>query len=600
MGKGRSKTAIISSLSLATIVLFYSLSVASYFRPDVYRFEDRTTYHQYFQDRHIFSKFVDNLIINLSLLVWIYFSFVHRMKWLLLLSLTALFLIGMVDLDPSINQIISIFSLPLITSVYLINKNKRIFKRSLEINPSPLTLNYFLISFMVLALASIYLSVTDTSINDPFIDIMTLLSRYTPALMVILIFTVFVRIILKQILSNIPGQLRSRIFSFRERLELPKVSSNKITEVILLSSCMSLSVFIVMIPHLDGQEHRVAEDTTIYANWIEPMKDSKDIYELIRVAFTEILGASTGDRPLSLLILFGLSSVFDTVFAFEIVLPGFLAPMLVLIMYFLVKELTGNSIASFFSSFTTAVSIQVMMGMYAGFYATWIALIFGYLSILFTLRYLNKQEKENLVWLSFSLVALLFSHVYSWTLITAFLIMFLVVLKWKRAYKSRAIMTVLIIVIAVFFIDLVRSYLVDLSSGIERNIVIAESFNFGLSQVGSAWSNIVRTVEVHLAGIFGNVLVLSFALYYAVILKYKNTSGLFVIVFLSLGIVPLLFGDKIVQSRVLYDITFQIPAALGLTSIFTLRSGKLISVAVVLSLLAISIYTMNNLGVAPR
>jgi hypothetical protein len=114
VGKGQSRRAIFSLLSLAIIILFYSLSVASYFRPDVYRFEDRTTYHQYFQDRYIFGELVDNVIINLGLLVWIYLSFVERMKWLLLLSLTALFIIGLAgDLNSSINQIISIFSLPL-------------------------------------------------------------------------------------------------------------------------------------------------------------------------------------------------------------------------------------------------------------------------------------------------------------------------------------------------------------------------------------------------------------------------------------------------------------------------------------------------------
>jgi hypothetical protein len=358
---------------------------------------------------------------------------------------------------------------------------------------------------------------------------------------------------------------------------------------------MSLSVFIVLIPHLDGQLHKVAEDTTIYADWIEPMKGSKDVYELIRVAFIEIHAASTGDRPLSLLILFGLSSIFDTVYAFEIILPAFLAPMLVLTMYFLVKELTGNTTASFFSSFMTAVSSQVMIGMYAGFYATWIALVFGYLSLLFVLRYLNKEDKKNLVWLSISMVALLFSHVYSWTLITIFLIVFLLVLKWKRIYESRSIKIVLIIVVGVFFIDLVRSYLIGQSSGIERDAVLAESFKFGFSQLGAAWSNIVRTVEVHLGGIFGNIVVLSLALYCAITLKYKSLCHG---VPICGNFTPI--GDKIVQSRVLYDIPFQIPAALALTNIFASRSGKLISIVAAFSLLAISIYTMNNLGVAPR
>lgn len=109
------------------------------------------------------------------------------------------------------------------------------------------------------------------------------------------------------------------------------------------------------------------------------------------------------------------------------------------------------------------------------------------------------------------------------------------------------------------------------------------------------------TVEVHLGGIFGSFLILSLALYCAIMLRYKKyASSLFVMVFLSLGILPLLFGDKIVQSRVLYDIPFQIPAALALTGIIASKNGKLISIVIALSLLAISVYTMTNLAISPR
>ena len=374
----------------------------------------------------------------------------------------------------------------------------------------------------MLALVSISLSMSEININDPFIDIMTFLSRFAPLVMVMLIFSVFVRIILKQTLSIVPVGLRMIIFHLRERFDLPKDNTNKKTKIILVTSFMALSVFIVLIPHLDGLQHKVAEDTTIYARWIEPMKDSDDIFELLQLVFKEIRGATTGDRPLTLLILNGLSSIFDTVYAFEIILPALLAPGLVVIMYFLTKELTDNSVASFFSSFITAISFQVMIGMYAGFYATWIALIFGFLSVLFALRYLKNRDKVNLIWFSISMMALLFSHVYTWTLITAFFIIYLLVLRWKKIYDSKSLKIILFIVVAVVAIDWLRSYLIGLDSGIQRDVIIAESFNFGLSQAASAWSNIVLTVEVHLGGIFGNILILSLAVYCAILLKIQK------------------------------------------------------------------------------
>ena len=600
VGYGRSKTAIISSLSLAIIILFYSLSVASYFSPDVYRFEDRTTFHQYFQDRYIFDKTVDSTIISLSLLVWIYFSFRERLNWMMLLFLGTLVLIGFIDISSLINRTISISSLPFILCAHVINTRNKILKASPRIDATSLTLNYFLILFMVLALISIYFSMTKNDHNNPFIDIMVFLSRYTPILMILLIFSPLVRLILKQAMSPLPSRISTAIVSLIDSLEVRKFNSNNSMKIILLSCFMLISIFIVLLPHLDGQLRRVAEDTTLYEDWIDPMKHSRDIYQLIELAFVKITAASTGDRPLTLLILHGLSSIAEIVYAFEIILPSILAPSLVLIIYFLTKEITRNDVVSLFASFITAVSFQVTIGIYAGFYATWIALIFGYLSLLFAIRYLNTKDKKNLVWLPISLIALLFSHVYTWTILTGFLILFLLVLKWKGFYEGNSIKIVLIIVIGVFFVDLLRSYLVGLASGLERNALIAESFNFGLSQLGASWSNIVRTVEVHLGGIFGNVVILSLALYCTVRLKYKTVPGIFVIVFLSLGILPVLFGDKIVQSRVIYDIPFQIPAAMALTYIFNSRTGKLITITIALSLLSIAVYTMTNLGVSPR
>ena len=198
------------------------------------------------------------------------------------------------------------------------------------------------------------------------------------------------------------------------------------------------------------------------------------------------------------------------------------------------------------------------------------------------------------------MIALLFSHVYTWTIITVFFIIYLLVLRWKKIYDSRSIK------ICPFYcgcsgcMDLLRSYLIGLDTGIQRDVIIAESFNFGLSQLGSAWSNIVLAVEVHLGGIFGNVLMLSLGVYCAILLRYRNVSSFFIMVFLAIGILPLFFGDKVVQSRVLYIIPSRYLPLLALTSVFTSRYGKLICAVIVVSLLAISIYTMSNLGVSPR
>ena len=122
---------------------------------------------------------------------------------------------------------------------------------------------------------------------------------------------------------------------------------------------------------------------------------------------------------------------------------------------------------------------------------------------------------------------------------------------------------------------------------------MAESTGFGSSE---RWDVIVRTVQVFLGGIFSSIVILSLVLYCAICMKYRNVAGYFIIVFLSIGIIPLFFGDKIVQSRILFDIPFQVPAGLALSNIFVSRYGGLKAVAISACLISVSIHVMANLG----
>jgi asparagine N-glycosylation enzyme membrane subunit Stt3 len=65
-------------------------------------------------------------------------------------------------------------------------------------------------------------------------------------------------------------------------------------------------------------------------------------------------------------------------------IPIILAPTLVIVVYFVTRELIpNNDIAALLASFLTAVSSHTLIGIYAGFYANWLALTIGYLSFVF-------------------------------------------------------------------------------------------------------------------------------------------------------------------------------------------------------------------------
>jgi hypothetical protein len=594
-GTGHPKRTIFSSAALTVILLFYPLSMASFFNPDVYKFVDRTTYHQLFESTYYFNQLVDNIVIILSLLVWVLVSMKPNFRWLIPFLLVVPLTIGLLFTSIDIFQLLSMASLPLIISFYMLN-NKISNHNILYKDSGKSTLNYLSMSITFLAVFSIFLSTFDFDIINPFMNMNILFTRYSHIILLLIIFSLFVRITAREILLVLPYKISTAILKIMKPFDIPNYGISRKSIIGLLSFSVIVSLIVVLIPHLGQDDHKIAVDTSLYEDWISPMREAENIGDIIRIAFLESPTGSEGDRPISLLILYLISSVSNSIYGFEIILPAVLAPVLVLCIYFLTKELTNSALVAIFSSFVTAVSFQVMIGMYAGFYANWIALVFGYSSLLFSLRFLNTRNHRYLIGMSVFMVLLLLSHTYTWTIITIFYILFLVVLRWKKVYEPRAIVIVMVIVICVIVIDLSKSYSIGLTSGFQHDIGIAQSNKLELFD---RWGTIVGTVQVHLGGIFSNTIILILALYTAIFLNCKNVAYLFIMVFLAVCILPLFFGDRVVQSRVLYDIPFQIPAGIALSNLLISRNGRLRSIAFSVCIFAISFYTMSNLSVAP-
>ena len=67
---------------------------------------------------------------------------------------------------------------------------------------------------------------------------------------------------------------------------------------------------------------------------------------------------------------------------------------------------------------------------------------------------------------------------------------------------------------------------------------------------------------------------------------------------MSSALVPLFLGDWVLQSRVYYDIPFQIPAAISLYYIGR-KNGKMIVIALLLITGYLSLHVLSNLGFVP-
>ena len=152
--------------------------------------------------------------------------------------------------------------------------------------------------------------------------------------------------------------------------------------------------------------------------------------------------------------------------------PLVLGPALILAIYFLTRELTSNDITSLMASFLTAISFHTLIGIYAGFYANWFALIIGYLSFVFLIRFLKKPSKLNLIVYSMLIVLLLFTHVYTWTILAIVMGIFLAVLLKFNYYSRKSIILLLLVVSSSVVIDVARMTITGSSSGIVSDIAM--------------------------------------------------------------------------------------------------------------------------------
>ena len=147
-------------------------------------------------------------------------------------------------------------------------------------------------------------------------------------------------------------------------------------------------------------------------------------------------------------------------------MPVILSPILTLVVYFLTREITNNLKISLLITFFSTLSFQVLIGIYAGFYANWLGLIFGNLSLIYLLRYLKSYKRINLVLFVSLLTTLVFVHVYTWSIYIITIVIFsLVSMKLKLAPR-RPILLVLLTIGLTISIDVIKDIMIG-SSGEE-------------------------------------------------------------------------------------------------------------------------------------
>ena len=582
-------------LTLVTISTFFS--IASFIDPDLYFFERRVTYHTNEIVDIMLDQRIVQAILSTSLVLWIFLSVSRRRERILSTSIVIFISILSIYLGGSYSYVITFFAFPSIVTFFVLRRTSRF--NLLVPDTSTLFGNYFFLALVILSVISVLYSFgfAGTNFGGEFSDYSYLFANifawFSPVIMFLLVFSLPSKIIWDEL------RHRSRLVLNRFVIDISPVTLSKRSKSISLVSIIVLAIVMTFIPHIQS-ERPIGVDTIQYAEITDTLlRPGTSAETLFWQLFKEY---SDGDRPFTILlilpIVLSLSPYLSTVDSIELVLPMILAPSLSMAIFFLTREITKNEVLAILSAFLTMISPQFLIGIYAGFYANWFALILAFISSTFMFMFLRTSCLRYAVLFFATLVLVIFTHTYSYTVFALVLTIFLVSSLFLRSFGRKVVTIAIIVIILSVIADLTRSAIIGSSSGVTLNLGVAENTDAGLSQFASRWSNLVRTVQVHVGGIFGNGVFLMSLAFVGILLVSKKTNMVltsFLISFLSIGILPLFFGDRVVMTRILYNIPFQIPASIAL--LWMARQGHvgiLASIALTAYTWAISIRLLTN------
>jgi hypothetical protein len=629
LGIHRSVISVATSAVLALTSFFYIYTLGSYFKVETSVLHDFYNYIGFFH-LYVISKYIDHIIIALGTSVWFALSLRKRTAKLAVTgTYGALILIAVLTNLDIILDILALLSIPLFVLILAISRFAPKMSFLDKDVDTDLCINYIIITGLVISVAGVVASLTPFFFTSPShirnyaYEIFVLLSSFfSPIFMALLILCIPVKLSFDRYMdkknknknnSNNATKNTSNNSKNKEN-RTGIISRSKI--IFYLSLFMVLSAIMTLIPHQPGvnKDNRpIGADIQDYTTAIRHLSSySSNPQELIRHAFVKEL-PFYGDRPISLLLFFAVVKivyVVDPAYVIDYT-PVILGPALVLAIYFLTREMTSNDTTSILAAFMTAVSFQVLVGIYSGFYANWFALIIGYFSFVFLFKFLKKPSKLNFTTYSILVTLLLLSHVYTWTMVAVVTSLFLLVMLKLNYYSRRNIILLLLVVSSPAIVDAVRTGITGSIGGISSSIQFASQLaphtagrspgsqyapQLSLEKFASFRANLLDTTEHFLGGLFGNFIILALGLYWLFRADRGEPYNIFIMIFLSLGIVPLFFSDWILQTRVFYNIPFQIPAAIALSYIIKQHRMKrmIMLFPICIWLLSISIVDLSN------
>jgi hypothetical protein len=625
LGYGMPVSSILSGVAFTVCIFFYLYTIGPFFRIPIYPLVDRVTVYAVFQE-YIINQHLDYMIVVLATASWLFFSSDNRaIRYYFSIAYGGTgIILALISPDNIVFDIIALLSLPLIIGVmlYYYHYYRKRQKNFLNFN-AKLTWRYISLAAIAISAIGIVFPVIAVFLtpgfdsyagNNPANELFLLLSSFSTIYIFLLVFCIGMKVLFKAILGILKLDIKEDISdTLSDHYEHNKLKTQ--TKIGFLVLAMIISVVLVLIPQhpfINKDNQDIGVDTRYYVYWIGELTRSKNVFDLIYQSF--VVQGEDGDRPLSLLFFFLVYQVAGDHNLSEVIehFPLILGPGIVLALYFLTLELTRNEKIALIAAFFGAVSFHTLVGIYAGLYANWLGLIVGYISIAFLFRYLRSGRLSDIVVFLTLLIVVLFVHVYTWTVLAAvagifLLAMFLVVIWDKKRKKNnniiitsngpftnrRRITWLLLVILVSIGVDITKMLLTGSSGGLEQDVEFAQT-NLGIEQFNLRFLILDSTMHGSLGGVFSNFIILILGLFWVLKSNMREPGTVFLMIFLSTALVPLYIGSWTLQNRVLYDIPFEIPAAIALYYISSRSRSILVTLAACTWLVAVSLITVMN------
>ncbi len=361
---------------------------------------------------------------------------------------------------------------------------------------------------------------------------------------------------------------------------------------LLLATGLATSVLLALLPYradLNPTGGLVGIDSPLYVTWINQML-GRPFPQALQYSFVEGLD---GSRPLLLVILYAIASLGVSPTRIIEYLPTILASLLALSTYIFVRFGQGSKGLAGLTALFTPFSFYLTVGLWGGYYANMLALIFVFLFLTLLLTFSRSPTAPKYILMLVLSVAIFLTHPWTWILIVAPCLVFAVSL-WRETGHSIHLKSITGIILAGIALDLLKSTVFA-----TRTVAADVATKIPTSgQAVSFWNNLVDGLLYTHSGLLGNWIILALGLLAMFALRFKDWFERLVILWVGIASIPFLVLDSYNQTRIVYDPP--IPVLMATTLLFFLpmvgtRNIRWTGIIIVLVLIICANYTLQGI-----